>query len=332
MDKNFKMSLFSPLYEAWARWAHPFDQAMGKVPVLGGWFAPRWSILIVHRDGRFCVPDGDQGQRVLLDDELRQFAQNKRINLRLGTGLGQQRDIALPHAARHKPAAMIALSLSQYFPFPEDDTAFAVHGPVGPDKDQQSLFRVSFARRSHINEVLQRAAGFGISPLAVDALGDDPSQAVSADLRTGGKAGGGKSASQILVGLCASLLVLAASLGLWSALSLSPKADRLNHKVQPVATDQAAMQKQAKASTPSMLAIWQAATRALPDTAYAQYLLYEKGQLRISGKADNAAQLVSAIESQPIFTGTTFAAASLKEDDGKESFDLTTRVQNAVQP
>jgi Fimbrial assembly protein (PilN) len=326
------MSLSSSLASLWSIGARRFDEGIAALPGIGQWFRPSWNILIVHRDGQFTVPDATGKETPLDEEALRSFAQQKRICLRLGPGLGQQRDIVLPPAAHHDPGAMIALSLKQYFPFPEEDTIFAVHGLADPQGQDPNRYRVSFARRSLVEEIEHRAAQLGIKPKATDAMGDDPLAPVTADLISGDKAGGGKSASTVLVGLCIAFLAITLGISAWSALTLSPKAEALQIRQQPDATDQAVLQKQAKDSAPSILDIWQAATRALPDNAHAQYLLYEKGRLRIAGMAKDAAMLVNAIESQPLFSETSFAAASLKEEDGQESFDLVTRVREGKAP
>lgn len=326
------MSPFKAITDIWSRWTHSFDEGVADIPVLGGWFRPNWAILIVHRDGSFSVPDIHGGQTILNDEQVRQFGRQKRICLRLGDGLGQQSDIVLPNAARHDPTSMIALSMSQYFPFPVNDTAFTVHGQAEPEGANQCRFRVSFCRRSLMEKTRQAVAAYGIAPKAIDALGANASAMVNADLMSGAKAGGGKSASMLLVGVSVALVAITLSIGAWSMFVLAPQVAGLQDRRLDSGTDQALLQKRAKALAPSVLEIWKAATLALPDDAYAEYLLYEKGQLRIAGKAGNAAMLVSAIESQGMFSGTSFAAASLKEEDGKESFDLVTQVQQGERP
>ncbi|PHS23609.1 MAG: hypothetical protein COA84_10825 [Robiginitomaculum sp.] len=326
------MSITSTITDIWRQWASQFDEGISYIPVIGAWFRPKWTSVILDRDGQFSQADGHGTLQALSEDQVRQLAQKKRLCLRLGQGLGKQRIITLPQAARNDPAATIALSLKQYFPFPEDDTAFAVHGSGKMDEANQWRFAVSFARKSIIEEAMSHAASLGLSPKVVDALGDNPLAEVNADLLSGGKAGGGKSASKILFALCALFILMAMVINGWTALTLAPTAAQLDALAKPGGTDQARLQKQAKDTAPAILDIWQAATDALPDNAYAEYLTYENGRLRIAGKADDAAMLVNAIESQSIFSGTSFAAASLKEDDGKESFDLTTRVQKRTRP
>lgn len=326
------MSLFNTAPDVWADFAHRFNQGMADTPGIGGWFQPDWMIVILHRDGRF-MGQGADGELILLsDDDIRNLAHKKRICLRLGNGLSQQRDITLPQAARHNPASAIKLSLEQYFPFPADDTAFTVHGTELTAKTGQCRFRVSFARRSVLEDCLARAAVLGLVPKVVDALGENPFEPVSADLLSGDRAGGGRNASKLLLVLCALFLGIALFLNVWSSLSLAPTAAQLQVHLSSEDTDQALLQKKNKDAAPSALEIWRSVTRALPDNAYAEYLIYEKGRLRIAGKASDAAGLVGAMESQAIFTGTAFAAASLEEDDGKESFDLTTAVRKGPQP
>ncbi|PHS24165.1 MAG: hypothetical protein COA85_08685 [Robiginitomaculum sp.] len=326
------MSISSTITVFWAHWSRRFDEGMAQMPGLGAWFRPNWDIIIVNRDGQYGLVDDNGELRPLGKEQLQSLAKHKRICLRLGEGLGQQRTITLPLAARHDPTATIALSMKQYFPFPEEDTAFAVHGSGKNDGANQCHFPVSFARRSIIEDILHHAAAVGIVPKVVDALGDDPRDPVNADLVSGEKAGGGKSAAKLVLGFCVVLITIAVSINIWSSLTLEPTASALIDQRRPDGTDQAMLQKQAKTQAPSVLNIWQATTRALPDDAYAEYMIYEKGRLRLAGKAKDAAMLVNAIESQKIFRETSFAAASLKEEDGKESFDLTTMVHNEVRP
>ncbi len=332
MARIQKMTLLSTATDMWQSFSLRFNQGMADIPGIGGWFRPHWTIIILRRDGSFISAGIDEEPNLLSDDDLRQLAQKQRICLRLGEGLGQQKLIALPQAASHDPASAIRLSLEQHFPFPAYDTAFTVHGTEQSARSGQCNFRVSFARRSLLDECLERAAAFGIAPKAIDALGQNPVEPVSADLMSGGRAGGGRNASALLLIVCAMLVSVALLLNAWSTFSLAPAAAQFQVNNQPGNTDQALLQKKTKDAAPTTLQIWYAATRALPDNAYAEYLIYEKGQLRLAGKASDAAGLVSAIEAQDIFTGTAFAAASLKEDDGKESFDLTTNVRNEAKP
>jgi Fimbrial assembly protein (PilN) len=332
MKPGPKMSISSTIAGLWAQWARRFDEGMAQVPGLGAWFRPHWDIIIANRDGQFAQLDEYGEWRALGEEQLQSLAKHKRICLRLGEGLGQRRTITLPLAARHDPAATIALSMKQYFPFPEDDTAFAVHGSGQLDGSHQCQFPVSFARRSIIEDILRHMADIGIVPKVVDALGDDPRDPVNADLVSGEKAGGGKSAAKLVLGFCVVLIAIAVSINIWSSLALAPTASALQGQRRPGGTDQAMLQKQAKSQAPSVLNIWKAATTALPDDAYAEYMIYEKGHLRLAGKAKDAAMLVNTIESQKVFRETSFAAASLKEEDGKESFDLTTTVHNEARP
>jgi len=317
----------------WQAWTRRFDEAVADLPLIGGWFRPKWSIVIAHGDGRFALPGKAGGGEIPLDTEqIRQLGHKKRICLRLDQGLGQQIDIVLPLAARHDPAAAIALSADQYFPFAADDTAFAVADGMRPAGAGHGAFRVSFAQRSLIQQWRERAQAFGFTPRAIDVIGADPLAPVRIDLISGHRAGGGNSASRWVMALSVILLAAALTASIWSALILTPEAARLQAAAQSGATDQALLQKRAKAAAPAVLAIWRAATHALPDSAYVQYLLFEKGHLRLAGKADDAAGLVSLVEAQPVFRDTTFAAASIKSKDGKESFDLLTTVTRAKAP
>ncbi len=326
------MAFVESLVHAWQNWKRRFDEAAAELPLIGAWFRPRWRVVIAHGDGRFSQPDKTQGEISLSAEQLRQLGREKRLCLRLGSDLGQQRDIVLPLAARHDPAGAIALSAEQYFPFPEDDTAFAVEDGMRPAGEGHGLFRVSFARQSLIQHVLEQARALGLSPRVVDVTGADPLAPVNIDLLSGGRAGGGNSASQWLLALSGILLAIALANTAWSSLVLAPQAARLREAAQPGITDQALLQKRAKAAAPSVLAIWRAVTHALPDSAYAQYLLYEKGQLRLAGKAADAADLVNLVEAQKLFHDTGFASASIKDAEGRESFDLLTRVGKGKAP
>jgi len=291
------MSLTSTITGIWQQWASQFDEGVSNTPLVGAWFRPKWTSLILDRDGQFFQADAHGTLHALTEAQVRQLAPQKRLCLRLGQGLGKQRFIILPQAARNDPATTIALSLKQYFPFPEEDTAFAVHGNGEMDEANQWHFPVSFARKSVIEEAMSHAAHLGLAPKVVDALGDDPLAEVGADLLSGGKAGGGKSASKILLALCAFFILTAILVNIWVALTLAPAAAQLDARAKPGGTDQARVQKQVKDTSPAILDIWQAATKALPDNAYAEYMTYENGRLRIAGKADDAAMLVNAIES-----------------------------------
>lgn len=332
MARKLSMSLFSPLKQNLADWTRRFDEAVSQLPLIGGWFRPKWGIIIVHGDGRYALLDEQGREHSLTPEAVSGLSRHKHLCLRLDRHLGQQRDIVLPRAARHDAAGAIRLSAGQYFPFAPQETVFAVQGAGQDAGNGQWVFKVGFARRARVQEALQGARALGLAPRAVDVLGEDPLAPVRIDLAREGPAGAGRSASRWFVTLSAVLLVLAVLASAWSSMVLAPAAAQLQAGSGKGALDQALLQKRAKAAAPSVLDVWRAATMALPDDAYAQYLLYEKGHLRLAGKASDAAALVKKVEAQPLFHDTAFAAASIKGADGKESFDLITSVRKGKAP
>ncbi len=63
-------------------------------------------------------------------------------------------------------------------------------------------------------------------------------------------------------------------------------------------------------------------TETIPASAYLNQLVYRKGTVEISGHADSASELISSLESSPLFKNVSFAAPITSRGQAKEKFKI----------
>ena len=68
-------------------------------------------------------------------------------------------------------------------------------------------------------------------------------------------------------------------------------------------------------------------TQILPDGAWIQEFSLDKNKVRIQGYADSASDLISFLETSPLFKDVYFASAIVKEKDGRERFNISLELE-----
>ena len=152
------------------------------------------------------------------------------------------------------------------------------------------------------------------------------------NLITGKNADIGFRPTQVWAISCAGLLIIAFALNLWTTAKLEPQLKQYQALSQPAGLSSAMAQQTDWQKRISISKVWNAVTLALPDSAWTQSMTIDKDQLRLSGKAINAAALVNALETSPAISQVRLAAASVQEDDGSESFDLQANISAKDNP
>lgn len=68
-------------------------------------------------------------------------------------------------------------------------------------------------------------------------------------------------------------------------------------------------------------------SRLLPKTAWITHFILRKEELRISGYAETASELISILENSPLFKEVAFRSAITKGTNGKEKFEIIMKVE-----
>ncbi len=302
-----------------------FDQQIMALPSVGPLFQSHWKVIhgdpidgfaLVTADGLQDIP-----HRVSADTIT------GRSVLRLGSSIGQLRSITLPSAAAEDPAAAVQLQMDTLSPFAPDDTAFAIQSMDEDQSGKQIVVKIALTSKTRMGELLDQAQQLGLDIKAVDVI--DPEDLLSdplVDLTTGQAIRPAISPSTILGVCCTAVLVASLGLHLWANEQLEPRLAQMTTETRPIDTETARQQQLARANRLSVMETWEAVTRTLPDTAWAETLVIENSQVRLAGHTTNAAALVSQFEASPALFNVRLAAASVQEEQGRESFDLIAQI------
>lgn len=77
----------------------------------------------------------------------------------------------------------------------------------------------------------------------------------------------------------------------------------------------------------SKLEILKELSNILPPTVWLTNFRYHKKELQLSGYAASASDLISILDSSPLFTASEFTAQITRNREGKESFKIETRIE-----
>jgi hypothetical protein len=308
-----------------------FDAQVAAMPGIGGLFTSKWNIIHGDFSDGFALVTEEGVQEIphrISPKELK-----GRNCLRLGARIGQIRHLHLPAAAANDPAAAVALNLDSLSPIPAEDTLFALQSVTSSDAAEQINVEVALASRSKVQQLLTQAKQHGLSFAAVDVIeADHLLRDPKIDLLSGEAARAGVSPTRVWMLICAALLLAAAGLHGWANWQLEPQETALRAESRPIGFAIAREQKQARSARLSISQTWAAVTTALPDTAWAEHMTVDGQELRLAGHAENAAALVSQLEESPAFSGVRLAAASVQEEEGRESFDLLATISAGDAP
>jgi len=315
------MSALKQLTRIMLKLSKSFDQQIAGLPLIGQLFSPKWNIIQSNIDDGFSLLNENGTQNI-----PNQVAANKikgKVCLRLTSANGQIRNSRLPAAAASDPISAIALNLDTLSPIPPSDTAFAIQSTSDVDQNGDFTVSVALSSKTKIAQLVEKTAKLGLNVSCIDVanpkhLFDDP----TIDLITGKAAKTGVGPTQALGGFCAAILVASFALNIWITQQLEPQLQQYNNQNQSAEFATARLQQADWQKRLSISKSWNVVTMALPDSAWTEAISIDQNQLKLSGKAVNAAALVNSLESSPAVSQVRLAAASIQEDDGRESFDL----------
>lgn len=316
------MNAVQQLIQTIAKLSRAFDQQVSALPVLGPLFLPKWHLIQSDHNGEFALITKDGLLKIPQQIPAKQI--KGRNCLRLVGIQGQLRKIRLPEAAIHDPVSAVRLALDTVSPIAPEDTAFAVQSTTAADDKGMFEAKIALASKRKINQLVQQGADLGIVFAAIDVFDSEQQQFEEpvVNLITGQPTFARFGPTRLLASICGLALALALALNLWATWQLEPKQARLQAQAKPAGFAIASLHKADREQRLSIIETWNAVTIALPDNAWVESMSIDGNQLRLAGHASNAATLINALESSPALSQAGFAAASVQEEGGRESFDI----------
>jgi general secretion pathway protein L len=268
--------------------------------------------------GRFAL---DQAGIAGLRGALRGGGRPDHIVLRARHLTPLEEDVTLPLAAESGIAQVLTHDMDRITPFRANDILW--NWTVRRrDRDRARLHvRLTLIPRALLDPVIERLAEAGAAPDIVETVAADGS---TSRLSVGQEARGariGRRATRIAAGLCMTLAVVVAVLPFMrQAIALADteraiaamrpavaQAEALRRRIAGKADDANAVVRE-RARTGDALAALAAITDILPDTTYLANFSLSQRQIAITGQSREAAQLITALSSDPAIRAPSFAA------------------------
>lgn len=265
-----------------------------------------------------------------------------RIEILPAPGRGLSRRIVLPIAARDSLVETLGYDIDRQTPFAADQVHFGA-ALEAIDREAGTLeARLDVVLRREIDPVARLLSAAGLAPDAVRlAPGTGPDLAPDAMRRT-------RPAwrRRLGTGLALAVLVLGALALHLPRANLAAALDAARSEtaaVRRAAAEVGAIRRETerlvarearlielKATRTPALSLLAEATARIPDNAFATALEIGQGRLSVTGHAEGAAALLSAIEASPAFGGARFTAALFPDARlGRERFALSATLAGA---
>lgn len=297
-------------------WRRNFDEAAAGISLLGKWLAPPWRIYPV-------------GQAELTGDNLQEWSKGGGpVVARLSDDVGLWLDIVLPVGAAPDIRSAAQLALVTASPIPLHEACVAVDlTRVRRISDQLSV-PVMVASQSTVTSAAQlvmRHSG-RLDAVDIGEAGDDTTPPTM-DLRTGALARrSGLTPSATVVYLCAGLIgcgMLGFGAAIWRDASHTPVSTKaMSAETQLLETLLAE-----RRSGFFVIEAVEAASRALPASAYLTELEINGATMRMQGLTTDLSVVAPALESDPALADVRFVGPLREASGNIRSFDLSLTLQ-----
>jgi general secretion pathway protein L len=252
-----------------------------------------------------------------------------------------RQEVELPIAAQADLEEAVGYDLDRYTPFSRAQAMYAVRLMRTDPARKRLTAEVVVAPRAVLEEILKTTRSLGLEPSRVEAA-DSIGNPASGDLLHGSHSTENRPRPRrdlVAWGLAAGAAALATALvwlpladahrraaGLETQFDAAKRAHAsavvLQRQIDDlVQEDHFLLDK--KRSAPSPLRLLLDTTRVTPDDTWLTEWDMPGGEVRLTGTAGSASNLVDTLERSGIFFGTVFLSPVTREPDGRERFSLS---------
>lgn len=306
-----------------------------------GWFQ---EIMLITPDGDdFMVAAGSAqigalrlpGVAAILDERR---AAGAECVLRLPAAQGLRREAHIAHAALARGFEAFRGEIERQTPFAPDQVYLGYRAETAIDPRGRVLTRFVVAPCAALDDMLRRLAGFGVTPDRV-TLADAADPAHPGDTLRRLASVRRHPPKKLLMAALLLLLAALASPFLHTAVALSATQaeiarlrNTLAHQPQPAggadAPAQLAYLAAQRGARPPAVALLDALTRAVPDSAYLAQFNLSGDELALQGVARPASGLIAPLEALPMVAEAGFKAPVLHDPaSGQEQFQLRLKLR-----
>jgi len=261
-----------------------------------------------------------------------------RLVLRLAPERTLRRRLRMPLAARENLREAVALDLDRQMPLPAEDLYFGVREVAVHRADGQIELQLDAVRRGDAGPALEVMNAAGLAPDRLEAAADGPN--LLPQDAYGGKARMRRRVTLALAGLalvCTAMAVWLPSQRIADRLAdiraesavVRAEAARvagLRERMAAIASRRSALVAR-KQATPLALDVIAAATKAIDDDAFLLELTLDDDRLTINGYARTASDVLSAIDSSPMFSDARFVSSVTQDAQlQRDRFTLSARI------
>lgn len=259
------------------------------------------------------------------------------LELAQGSGV-LVRDITLPQAASSNLQRVLEYEMDRHTPFPASQVHFGYRLVERLPATGQIRVRLVVMPREILDTWLLRLGDWDLYPEAVRAAGEAGIDLLPVDRRR--RRGGMPGPNVWLAGMVVLLLVALVVAPWWlmreqyldlraELQQLQPQAlqsQELRDRQQELRQELTRLP-ELKAEHPPLADAVVELARILPDHTWLTTLQWRGDRFTLHGESDAASGLIALIEASPYFERTNFTAPISRDDRGRESFQLATRLR-----
>ncbi|SFV29583.1 PilN domain-containing protein [Hyphomicrobium facile] len=274
---------------------------------------------------------------------------HKKILLRLSASDIVDRTIQIPAAASDLVEPLLRNQMERIVPWPVEEThyGYQIVGANADSPDQLDIY-VAATTRKIVDNALLRAYALGLKPYAVD-FASEPKATTGIELLSL-EADALKQTEQVLHIVLMVLLaasVAMGSFGFYLAFDHMSRNDDLEVKIIASKSQVEEITKlndentrlkeqrehltKRKITEPPAFLLFEAMSRALPDSAYLTEFEIHGRETRIVGKSDDPTALITKLEDSPHFEDVRFSAPTTRQEgDSVGTFSIVGRAEGGA--
>ncbi|MBY0562356.1 pilus assembly protein PilM [Hyphomicrobium sp.] len=273
----------------------------------------------------------------------------RKILLRLSASDIVDRTIQIPTAASDLVEPLLRNQMDRIVPWPVDEThyGYQIVGTNADAPDQLDIY-VAATTRKIVDNALHRAHALGLRPYAVD-FASEPAAATGIELLSL-EADALKQTGHVLHIVLMVLLaasVAMGSFGFYLDFDRTSRNDGLEEKITAAKSQVEEITKlndentrlkeqrehltKRKITEPPAFLLFEAMSRALPDSAYLTEFEIHGRETRIVGKSDDPTALITTLEDSPHFEDVRFSAPTTRQEgDTVGTFSIVGRAEGGA--